>query len=151
MLAEYRKIVHELNDAFYEYYMYYNKVAKKLDEFQLTLQQENLLQYIIRNERVTVNEIAAFFSITKSAVSQVLSHLESRTFIRRESNPEDRRESFILLGEAGQKYAELMDEADEAFVKQYFSQIDMSVLEQMLETIKKVNRAIKESVDTESR
>lgn len=145
MLSEFRKIVNELHDAFYEYYVNYNKGAKKLDDYNLTVQQENMLFYVIRNQRITVNEIAANFSITKSAVSQVLSQLESRDFICRESNPNDRRESFILLGQEGKKYAELIEEADEAFVNKYFSQVEIEDLEQMLRTIKKLNQVIKES------
>ncbi|MGE7823675.1 MarR family winged helix-turn-helix transcriptional regulator [Paenibacillus sp. NPDC093718] len=151
MLSEYQKIVNELHDAFNEYYVNYNKGAKKLDNFNLTVQQENMLLYVIRNQRITVNEIAANFSITKSAVSQVLSHLESRDFIRRESNPNDRRESFILLGQEGKKYADLIAEADRAFVKKYSSQVEIEDLKQVLRTIKKLNQVIKESNEAQSR
>ncbi|QQE75752.1 MarR family transcriptional regulator [Brevibacillus composti] len=149
MLSEYRKIVNALHDEFQEYLLNYSKRAKKLDEYNLTVQQENMLLFIMRNQRTTVNEIAANFSITKSAVSQVLSHLESKGFIRRESNPNDRRESFILLGPEGKKYAELIEETDEAFVKKYFSQVEMEELEQMLRTMKKINQVIHESNDAQ--
>lgn len=149
MLSEYRKIVNALHDEFQEYLLNYSKRAKKLDEYNLTVQQENMLLFIMRNQRTTVNEIAANFSITKSAVSQVLSHLESRGFIRRESNPNDRRESFILLGPEGKTYAELIEETDEAFVKKYFSQVEMEELEQMLRTMKKINQVIHESDDAQ--
>jgi len=145
MLSEYRRIVNELHEAFYEFYVAYNKGAKKIDDYRLTVQQENIMLYIMGNQRITANEIAAKFSITKSAVSQVLSNLESRNFIIRENNPNNRRESFIILGEEGQKYADLIDEADEAFVRKYFSQIEMEDLEQMLRTMKKINGVIKES------
>ncbi|USB31652.1 helix-turn-helix domain-containing protein [Paenibacillus sp. YPG26] len=142
MLSEHQKIVKELHEAFNEYYMHYNKGAKKLDQYNLTVQQENMLLFVMRNQRTTVNEIAAHFSITKGAVSQVLSHLESREFIRRESNPSDRRESFILLGREGENYAHLIEEADKAFVEKYFSQVKKEDLEQMLRTINNLNQAI---------
>lgn len=145
MLSEYRRIFNEINKVFNEYNVIYNQGAKKLDEYNLTVQQENMLLYIMGHQRVTVNEIAAKFSITKSAVSQVLAKLEERDFILRKSNPRDRRESFILLGEEGKKYADMIDEADEAFVRKYLSKIEIEDLEQVLQTMKKINGIIKES------
>lgn len=145
MLAEYQKLVNELNEVLNEYYVFYNKGAKRLDEYHLSVQQENILLYVVQNEGITVNEIAENFSITKSAVSQVLTHLEDRKFIRRKSNPDDRRETLILLGEEGKKYAHLISEADAAFVKQYFSHIEVEDLKQVLLTMKKINRVIKQS------
>ncbi|WP_240762810.1 MarR family winged helix-turn-helix transcriptional regulator [Paenibacillus thalictri] len=145
MLSEYQTIVNGLHEAFYEYYMIYNKGAKKLDEYNLTVQQENMMLYIMRNPRVTANAIAAKFSISKSAVSQVLSKLEARHFIVRENNPDNRRESFVILGEEGEKYAQLIDEADATFVRTYFSHIEIDDLKQMLQTMQKINKLIMES------
>lgn len=101
MLSEYRRIFNEINELFNENNMIYNQGTKKLDEYNLTVQQENMLLYIMGHQGVTVNEIAAKFSITKSAVSQVLAKLEERKLILRKNNPKDRRESFISLGEEG--------------------------------------------------
>ncbi|TFH59904.1 MarR family transcriptional regulator [Peribacillus frigoritolerans] len=46
-------------------------------------------------------EIAQQFAISKRAVSQVLSKLEIQHFIKRESNPNNHREFFIVLAEEG--------------------------------------------------
>lgn len=145
MIAEYRRVVNELNDAFQDYYTVYNKGAKQIDDYHLTVQQENMLLFIMRNERTTAHEIAAAFSISKSAVSQVLSKLEAGLFIIRVSNPDNLRESFILLGEEGTKYAELINKANETFVQKFSSHIELEELEQMLRTIKKINRVITDS------
>ncbi|EGK12039.1 MarR family transcriptional regulator [Desmospora sp. 8437] len=145
MLSEYRRIFNEINELFNENNMIYNQGAKKLDEYNLTVQQENMLLYIMGHQGVTVNEIAAKFSITKSAVSQVLAKLEERKLILRKNNPKDRRESFISLGEEGKKYADMIDEADEAFVRKYLSRIEIEDLKQVLQTMKKINGVIKES------
>ena len=142
MIAEYRRVMNKLNDAFQDYYTVYNKGAKQIDDYQLTVQQENTMLFIMRNERTTAHEIASAFSISKSAVSQVLSKLEAGHFIIRESNPDNLRESFILLGEEGTKYAELINKADETIVQKFSSHIELEELEQMLRTIKKINRVI---------
>lgn len=148
MLSEYRKIVDELNEAFEEFYVHYNKNAKKIDDYNLTVQQETMLLFIMRNQRITANEIATKFSITKSAVSQVLAKLESRNFIVRESNPGNRRESFIMFGEEGIKYADLIKEIDETFIRKYYSQIEIEDLEQMIRTMKRINRVILEHTES---
>lgn len=142
MIAEYRRVMNELNDAFQDYFTVYNKGAKQIDDYQLTVQQENTMLFIMRNERTTAHEIAKAFSISKSAVSQVLSKLEAGHFIIRESNPENLRESFILLGEEGTNYAELINKADETIVQKFSSHIELEELEQMLHTMKKINRVI---------
>ncbi|KJB88147.1 MarR family transcriptional regulator [Paenibacillus sp. E194] len=142
MIAEYRRVMNELNDAFQDYYTVYNKGAKQIDDYQLTVQQENTMLFIMRNERTTAHEIASAFSISKSAVSQVLSKLEAGHFIIRESNPDNLRESFILLGEEGTKYAELINKADETIVQKFSAHIKLEELEQMLRTVKKINRVI---------
>ncbi|MEC0232382.1 MarR family winged helix-turn-helix transcriptional regulator [Paenibacillus alba] len=149
MLAEYRKIVNELNDAFNEFYVLSNKNAKKIDEYHLTFQQEVMMLYIMRNERITANDIAAKFEITKSAVSQVISKLEARHFIVRESNPSNRREFYIILGEEGHKYAELIKNLDETLIRKYYSQIDIADLQHMTRTMKKINEVIIEHKDNE--
>ncbi|WML29562.1 MarR family transcriptional regulator [Neobacillus sp. OS1-32] len=145
MLADYRKIFNRLNQAVYEFYLQYNKGAQKINEYNLTVQQENILLYIMRNQGVRANDIAANFSITKSAVSQVLSKLGKRKFIVRESNPNNLRESFIFLGEEGKKYAQLIAEADETFIKKYCSQIKVEELEQMVQTMEKLSSLFKEN------
>jgi DNA-binding MarR family transcriptional regulator len=49
-------------------------------------------------------------------VSQVLSKLEVQHFIKRESNPNNHREFFIVLAEEGLAYQALIEESDEEFV-----------------------------------
>lgn len=100
MLSNYRKIFKELNDVFNEYYLnyvMYNKNAQKFNDYNLTTQQEFILFYLMNNPGVTANEIAQQFAISKSTVSQVLSKLEAQHFIKRESNPNNHREFFIVL------------------------------------------------------
>lgn len=62
-------------------------------------------------------------------MSQVLSKLEVQHFIKRESNPNNHREFFIVLAEEGLAYQALIEESDEEFVN-------------VLKTMKKVNASI---------
>ena len=86
MLSNYQKMFKELSVVFSEYYLnylLYNKNAQKFNAYNLTAQQDTILFFVKDNPRITANEIAKKFAISKSAVSQVLSKLEAQNFIKR--------------------------------------------------------------------
>jgi DNA-binding MarR family transcriptional regulator len=148
MLSDYEKIYQELNIVFSEYYLsyiLYNKNAQKFHAYNLTTQQDTILFFVKDNPRITANEIAKKFAISKSAVSQVLSKLESQKFIKREANPNNHREFFIVLAEKGLTYQKLSEEADKDFLMKHFSDIDLEQLQNIVQTMKKVNASISSS------
>ncbi|MEY9869373.1 DNA-binding MarR family transcriptional regulator [Peribacillus sp. B2I2] len=71
-------------------------------------------------------------------MSQVLSKLEVQHFIKRESNPNNHREFFIVLAEEGLAYQALIEE----FVEKHYTDIDLESLRNVLQTMKKVNASI---------
>lgn len=135
----------ELNVVFSEYYLnylLYNKNAQKFNAYNLTMQQDTILFFVKDNPRITANEIAKKFAISKSAVSQVLSKLEAQNFIKREANPNNHREFFIGLAEKGLAYQALSEEADKEFMAKHFVDIDLEQLQNVLRIMKKVNVSI---------
>lgn len=70
MLSDYQRAVAELHEAFEEFDVLMHQEAQQLDQFQLTIQQEVLLQYVIRNQPITANVIASKIIISKSAVAK---------------------------------------------------------------------------------
>ena len=148
MLSDYQKIFKELNVIFSEYYLnylLYNKNAQKFNAYNLTAQQDTILFFVKDNPCITANEIAQKFAISKSAVSQVLSKLEARNFIKREANPTNHREFFIVLAKEGLAYQALSEEADKEFMTEHFADIDLEQLQNVLQTMKKVNASISSS------
>ncbi|WP_141501085.1 MarR family winged helix-turn-helix transcriptional regulator [Paenibacillus luteus] len=145
MLSDYQKMYKELTVVLSEYYLnylLYNKNAQKFNDYHLTTQQDAFLFFMKDNPRITANEIAKKFAISKSAVSQVLSKLEAQNFIKREANPNKHREFFIRLAEKGLDYQALSEEADKEFMEKHFADIDLEQLENVLRTMKKVNVSI---------
>ncbi|WP_251138231.1 MarR family transcriptional regulator [Exiguobacterium sp. s191] len=148
MLEDQQKMFKELAVVFSEYYLnylLYNKNAEKFTAFNLTTQQDTILFFVKDNPHITANEIAKKFSISKSAVSQVLSKLEALKFIKREPNPTNHREFFIALAEEGLAYQALSEEADNDFMMKHFADIDLVQLQNVLQTMKKVNASISSS------
>jgi len=148
MLSNYQKMFKELTVVFSEYYLnylLYNKNAQRFNAFNLTAQQDTILFFLKDNPRITANEIAKKFVISKSAVSQVLSKLEALNFIKREPNPSNHRELFIGLAEEGLAYQALGEEADKEFMTKHFADIDLEQLQNVLQTMTKVNASISSS------
>jgi DNA-binding MarR family transcriptional regulator len=148
------QVVDRINQMFEQFKMIVLKEAaeaKQLEQFQLTPQQELMMFYIVRNEPVTASHIATFLDISMSAVSHVLPKLEEQHLIVRHTNPENRRESFIRLGERGREYAALLHRIDEMMVRKYYSNVSLEELEQVLGVLTKLVEAAKSQDREESR
>ncbi|MES5868036.1 MarR family transcriptional regulator [Bacillus cereus group sp. RP32] len=142
MTRSYKEVINEVNRAYTELYILLFQDLK--DEFGLTGQQESMLFHINLNENTTANNIASTFNITKSAVSQVLSKLEKQQMISKQVNPNNKREYFLTLGPNGSKYMERLSKLDDVLIEKYFSKIDIEALQQMTDTLTKINKVILE-------
>ncbi|MCU5096447.1 MULTISPECIES: MarR family winged helix-turn-helix transcriptional regulator [Bacillus] len=142
MTRSYKEVINEMNRAYNEFYILLFQDLK--DEFGLTGQQESMLFHINLNENTTANHIASTFNITKSAVSQVLSKLEKQKMISKQVNPNNKREYFLTLDSNGSKYIERLSELDDVLIEKYFSKIDIEALQQMSDTLTKINKVILE-------
>lgn len=144
-LENYRKVVKNMNRMLDEFNVLITKEVKELDDFHLTSQQEVLLVYISSRDRLTAAQIAQEFDITKSAVSQVLTKLEQQDLITKIVNPDNRRESFIVLGERGKKFMATFEEIDAQMIEKYYSKIKIEDLIHMTNTMEEINQVIKKS------
>ncbi|PFX98366.1 MarR family transcriptional regulator [Bacillus mycoides] len=142
MTRSYKEVINEMNRAYNDFYILLFQELK--DEFGLTGQQESMLFYINLNENTTANNIASTFNISKSAVSQVLSKLEKQKMISKQVNPNNKREYFLTLGPNGSKYIDRLSELDDVLIEKYFSKIDIEALQQMTDTLTKINKVILE-------
>ncbi|SHE10557.1 homoprotocatechuate degradation operon regulator, HpaR [Chlamydia abortus] len=152
-MDEYLKVMDQINQSFEQFqsFVWQNtKQAERLKSYHLTPQQELFMYYIIRNQPVTANQIAAHFQISKSAVSQVLPKLEEGRMITRRTNPDNRRESFIRLGERGEEYAALLQSIDEWLVRRFYSKVPLEDLRQVLDVLQRLVVASREDAGTES-
>ncbi|WP_366248221.1 helix-turn-helix domain-containing protein [Terribacillus aidingensis] len=145
MSRSYKEIIRRMNEAYEEFGILISQETKKLDELDLTVQQEYMLSYIERRDKqTTANDIAADFGISKSAVSQVLSKLEKRDMITKQANPTNKREFFLALGNKGREYMDSLKQLDELLIDKYYSKIDIDELHQMTETMVRINNVIRE-------
>lgn len=136
-------MIKSMNLILDEFNVLITKEFKELDDFHLTSQQEVVLIYISRRDRVTAAQIAQEFDITKSAVSQVLTKLEQQDLIAKIVNPDNRRESFIVLGKQGKRFMDTLEEIDDQMIEKYYSKVKIDDLIHMTNTMEEINQVIK--------
>lgn len=140
-MHDYLILIDKINQRFEQFKLLVIKETKEVEElenFHLTPQQEIIMFYIIRNERVIANDIANHFDISKSAVSQVISKLEEMKMIVRQENSLNRRETFISLGNRGQEFHQLLKKIDDILVEKYYSKVSLIELKNVLDTLDKI-------------
>ncbi|QQK74436.1 MarR family transcriptional regulator [Salicibibacter cibarius] len=112
------------------------------DVISLTKRQESILLYIFSAENVTMSDIASYFDISRSAVSQTLNKLEEQDIIVRSINKENRRELNLSLGENGKKLHQEYKRIEEMIVQDYFSKIKIEDLRQVRDIIRELQGMI---------
>jgi MarR family transcriptional regulator, organic hydroperoxide resistance regulator len=124
----------------------YNKLVT--DEFgDLSTKQQVILE-LLRVQTRTVNEIAQFLSITASAASQLISKLEKLGYIKREINPNNRREIIVHLGEKGHYYNQMIEKNQLYLIEKYYAKLPHEDLEKLLDIHEKLYHiAVKEQKD----
>ncbi|MFP7299582.1 MarR family winged helix-turn-helix transcriptional regulator [Neobacillus niacini] len=113
---------------------------KKLvtEEFaELSTKQQVILELLRVNNR-TVNEVAHFLSITASAASQLISKLEKQEYVKREINPDNRREIIVQLGEKGHYYNQMVDKNQQFIIEKYYAKLPKEDLEKLLDIHEKL-------------
>src|SRR4051812_41409175 len=73
-----------------------------LAQFELSRPQMELLFSVKHGQRST-GELAKAFSITSSAISQMVDQLERKKLVERVHNPDDRRVTYIKLAHQASK------------------------------------------------
>lgn len=77
-----------------------NKHSSKIDK-ELTMTEIHMLVDISESENVTVTEIAKATNRTKGAVSQIITKLEKKGYIEKNSDTKDAKISFLTLSATG--------------------------------------------------
>jgi MarR family transcriptional regulator, organic hydroperoxide resistance regulator len=113
---------------------------KKLvtEEFaDLSTKQQVVLE-LLRVKNRTVNEISHFLSITASAASQLISKLEKQEYVKREINPENRREIIVQLGTKGHYYNQMVEKNQLFIIEKYYAKLPKEDLDKLLDIHEKL-------------
>ncbi len=133
--------VKRINEAEYMINRLIYKHYKQYLNSGITTQQAVVLDIVYLAKRITVGEIAVEMDNSSSAVSQLVAKLEKNLYIKREINPQHRREIFITLDEKGLEYFSKQEYVEQQIADEIYSKLtsnEIDELERIVEKLKKI-------------
>lgn len=110
----------------------------------LTSNQQLLLYLVTEKEMKQVKHLAAAMNISASAVSQMISKLETQDIIIREIDPDNRRNTVLKSGEKGKEMMKEMEMKRTAIVAKYLKKLGADDLEKLDEIMTRLYEIIQE-------
>ncbi len=137
--------VKRINEAEYTINRLIYKHYKQYLNSGITTQQAVVLDIVYLAKRITVGDIAIEMNVSSSAVSQLIAKLERNQFIKREINPQNRREVFITLDEKGTEYFSKQDYVEQQVADKIYSKLSSNELDELERIVGKLREiAMKE-------
>ncbi|MEC4587927.1 MarR family transcriptional regulator [Bacillus safensis] len=109
---------------------------------ELTDKQHIVLNFIEQKGGSSPIQIAQQLGITQSAVSQLLNTLEKKEWIRRNINPNNRRELHVELSEKAKTYLENMRKVELAIIEKYYSALSFDEISTLTSIYEKLDQLI---------
>lgn len=126
--------------------LYYGVLSKSLEELDIE-RYFSILYFLEQNNGCSQQCICNNLAIDKTAMVKVIDYLINADYIKREVNPEDRREHFIVLTKKGQKRTEEIVSSFNVIDNEMFSGVSKKdvdtfnkVLDQVSENLKNMPR-----------
>ena len=90
---------------------YHSSFSKEVPELAIDRYQNVLVLIDDHREKLSQKALAELLQVDKSYMVTILNYLEEKGYVRREKNPDDRREQFIKLTPLARKDTPLIREA----------------------------------------
>ncbi|MED1599674.1 MarR family winged helix-turn-helix transcriptional regulator [Alkalihalophilus marmarensis] len=141
-MEQYKKVLIELDDLMRSIGKHFIPDLEILNEFHLTKRQVAILFLILKKPETTISEIAQYFEISKSAVSQSMTKLEEEDIVIREVNHENRREMNLILGNNGQRIQHELFKLEQKMMNIYLTKLPIEDLYHVRDTLQKLDEII---------
>lgn len=112
-----------------------------LARFELSRPQVELL-FSIKHGRRTIGDLADNFSITPSAISQMVTQLEDKSLVRRVPDQKDRRITYVELSSATKDHFTKMRKAILKRLDDRFSDISEREMDQFNNLLEKITKRL---------
>lgn len=105
-------------------------------EHDLTFSQVEVLNFIGPSGKKTMKEIAAHLRVTPPSATELITEMEKKGLIKRQSDKNDRRIVFIALTASARKFSNSTCRSKEMFFRKTFSKLSKKDLEDLERIIK---------------
>ena len=107
-----------------------NYLNYEFSKYNISLIQVFCIFKIYENESINQKDLAADLSLTKGAITKVITKLESNGYLTREKLPEDKRYYSLRLTKKGEELIPVMKEINERWEKELgLDEVDPEFLE----------------------
>lgn len=117
-----------------------SKYEKELDN-ELTAKQVLLLE-LIRAGESSPKRLADHMEVTPSAISQLISKLEEKGYIRRQISRENRREIVLDIAKKGEAYFQKAQRLEQKMNEQVYGKLSLKDLQQLKEILEKLHQIV---------
>ncbi|KMK76577.1 MarR family winged helix-turn-helix transcriptional regulator [Alkalihalobacillus pseudalcaliphilus] len=145
MLEHYREILLEMEASIHRLTKYILPQVSQLSQIQLTKKQETILFLMLRDPEITMKKMAEYLNVSKSAVTQMVDKLEEQDLIKRQLNPDNRREWKLIFGEKGVKIKTELEKFEKKVLEDYFTKIPLEDLQHVVKTMHAFEEVIQSS------
>ncbi|MBB6453254.1 DNA-binding MarR family transcriptional regulator [Salirhabdus euzebyi] len=109
----------------------------------LTPKQLFILQTIRDEKKVTINQLSERTMLSASSVSQIIARLEKDRYVRRDINPENRREIIVKLDKKGLELFKEYEKIDDKIIEQYYGNFSLQEVKTFRDLVKKLHDEMK--------
>ncbi|EWH20020.1 MarR family winged helix-turn-helix transcriptional regulator [Bacillus haynesii] len=146
MIENIKQIVDDINQYSYEMNANLVKAQKALFEDDLSPKQTLVLDFVHKREKCTMGDIADYMRSSPSAVSQIVTRLEKENYLKRDLNPNNRREVVVMIAEHGEAYYRREEQIDKFIIEKFYSKMPVEDLEQLRSLIKRLHHIVEEEI-----
>lgn len=137
-----KALLDEIGDAIFDFSLAINEEFGGVYQ-DIPEKYRIVLVMLDRYESLYVKDLAALLHLSSSSVSQLLSKMEKEDYIERELDPEQRRQTFVTLGNEGRKIMQQMEKTRNDISSAYLMQLS----EEDLKTFRDISIKIKKTVE----
>jgi len=94
------------------------------ENVELTAREIHCLQAVGQNQGANIKNLGETLGVTKSAVSQMAGKLAKKGFVRKESSPDNNKETLVFLTTTGQEAYALHEEFHERHMRTLRKRLD---------------------------
>src|SRR5699024_4780668 len=141
-LLDKKILLDEIGDAIFDFSLVINEefggIYRDIPEkYRIVLLMLN------KYETLYVKDLAELLHLSSSSVSQLLSKMEKEKYIKRELDPEQRRQTFVTIGTEGAKILHQMEKTRNDIASAYLMQLS----EEELKTFRDISLKLKQTVE----
>ena len=120
---------------------------RKMQNINLGFPEQVILMYISRFDHINQDTISQYFLLDKGAIAKTVSKLDEKGYIRREQNPDNKRENSISLTEKGFSVLQDMTKSLDEWDRMIFDGLSEEEIQQFQRTTETIAANVAKSFE----